>query len=69
MKLSDQALATIMMALQKSLLEQSDITEILRGFEFVSSEIDEDRDELIISNPPFIKYDNDLFFTDSKEES
>ena len=68
MRLSDQALATIMMALQKSLLEQSDITEILRGFEFVSNEVSENEAELTISNPPFIKYDNDSFFSDSREE-
>ena len=35
MKLSNQALGAIMMALQKSLMEQSDITETLRRFDFV----------------------------------
>ena len=33
MKLSDQALGAVMMALQKSLLEQSDIVPVLKGFE------------------------------------
>ena len=33
MKLSDQAMGALMMALQKSLMEQSDITETLRGFD------------------------------------
>ena len=34
MKLSDQAMGAIMMALQKSLLEQSDIVPVLKNFEF-----------------------------------
>ena len=34
MKLSDQAAACIMGALQKGILEQTDITEILKNFEF-----------------------------------
>ena len=55
MKLSDQALGAIMMALQKSLLEQSDITETLRSFEFV-----EDRDTkglvgVLVRVPPTIR--------------
>lgn len=33
MTLSDQALSCIMMALQKSLMEQSDIVPVLRSFE------------------------------------
>ena len=32
-KLSNQAVGAIMMALQKSLLEQSDITPVLQGFQ------------------------------------
>ena len=35
MKLSDQALGAVMMALQKSLLEQSDIVPVLKDFDFV----------------------------------
>ena len=34
MNLSDQALGAIMMALQKSLMEQSDIVPVLQGFKF-----------------------------------
>ena len=34
MKLSNQAMGAIMMALQKSLLEQSDITPVLKEFDF-----------------------------------
>ena len=53
MKLSKQANGTLMMALQKCLLEQSDITDILDDLEFdISSE-----GELIVNNPPSFKVD------------
>jgi hypothetical protein len=51
MKLSNQAMGAIMMALQKSLLEQSDITPVLGGFSFEVS----DNEELIVRNPPNFK--------------
>ena len=51
MKLSDQALGAIMMALQKSLMEQSDITPVLKGMEFDLM----DNGELLIKNPPIVK--------------
>ena len=47
-KLSSQAIGAIMMALQKSLLEQSDITPVLKGFEI---QVD-DSGELVVMNPP-----------------
>ncbi len=50
MKLSDQALGAVMMALQKSLLEQTDIVPVLKGFEFVTHD-----DELLVTNPPTFK--------------
>ena len=37
MHLSDQALGAVMMALQKALLEQSDIVPVLKGFNLVKS--------------------------------
>ena len=55
MKLSDQALGAIMMALQKSLMEQSDIVPVLRDFEFEKSpEIKRwgGDGELVVANPP-----------------
>jgi hypothetical protein len=51
MKLSDQALGAIMMALQKSLMEQTDITPVLKGMEFDLM----DNGELLIKNPPIVK--------------
>jgi hypothetical protein len=58
MRLSDQAVGTLMMALQKCLLEQSDIVEILKDFDFVVK--GESQSELIITNPPTVSLDNDL---------
>tara|TARA_A100001515_G_scaffold73515_1_gene58417 strand:+ start:1873 stop:2055 length:183 start_codon:yes stop_codon:yes gene_type:complete len=50
MKLSDQALGAIMMALQKSLLEESDIVPVLKGMDFIAE--DAAPDELVVLNPP-----------------
>ena len=56
MHLSNQALGAIMMALQESLLSQSDIVPILKGFE-----LEESGDGLVIKNPPTVR------FTDNTE--
>lgn len=48
MKLSDQALSCIMVALQKSLMEQSDIVPVLKGFSFET----DPNDDLVVTNPP-----------------
>ena len=47
LKLSNQALGAVMMALQESLLNEMDIVPILKGFELVESE-----NGLIVTNPP-----------------
>ena len=49
-KLSNQAVGAVMMALQKSLMEQSDIVPVLRGF---NVQID-DAGQLVVTNPPTI---------------
>ena len=51
MKLSNQAMGAIMMALQKSLLEQSDIVPVLKSFQFQVS----NNEELTVKNPPNFK--------------
>ena len=51
MKLSNQAVGAVMMALQKSLMEQSDIVPVLRDFKL---EVD-DAGEVVIVNPPLVK--------------
>jgi hypothetical protein len=53
MTLSNQAVGAVMLALQKSLMEQSDIVPVLKGFEL--SEAD---DGLVVMNPPVLHLDN-----------
>ena len=48
MKLSDQALGAVMLAVQKSLMTQTDITPVLKGFDFMM----DDTEALIVLNPP-----------------
>lgn len=58
MNLSDQAIGAVMMALQKSLLEQSDIVPTLKGFEFAAAAEEKDgKAELFVKNPPIVKVD------------
>tara|TARA_R110002110_G_scaffold183349_1_gene389976 strand:+ start:707 stop:892 length:186 start_codon:yes stop_codon:yes gene_type:complete len=49
--LSNQAVGAVMMALQKSLMEQSDIVPILTDFQIQIT----DNNELVIINPPIIE--------------
>ena len=51
LKLSNEALGAIMIALQKSLMEQSDIVPVLQGFNFKVNE----KEELFVMNPPVFK--------------
>jgi len=53
MKLSNQAMGALMMALQKSLMEQSDVTGMLQEFELEDTE-----DGLVIINPPVLRFPN-----------
>lgn len=57
LKLSDEALGAIMMALQKSLIEQSDIVPVLKDFNFKVSETE----ELFVMNPPTFKVEDPDF--------
>ena len=63
MILSDQALGAVMMALQKSLLDQTDIVPVLKEFNFVVQ--GDSQDELIVTNPPTFKLDE----SDNAEDS
>lgn len=53
MQLSNQAVGALMMALQKSLMEQSDILPVLKGFMFAHSD-----DGLVVLNPPTVSIDS-----------
>ncbi len=52
MKLSNQAVGALMMALQKSIMEQSDITNVLQQFEFSLNP----NEQLVVENPPVLRY-------------
>tara|TARA_R110002020_G_scaffold18560_10_gene64633 strand:+ start:3683 stop:3919 length:237 start_codon:yes stop_codon:yes gene_type:complete len=56
--LSNEALGSLMMALQKSLMEQSDIVPVLQEFRFKVNE----NKELFIMNPPIVKLDDEFMF-------
>ena len=62
--LSDQALGAIMMALQRSLMEQSDIVPVLTGFEV---QID-DTNQLVIMNPPTVEVPSEKQTTESSNQ-
>lgn len=53
MQLSNQAVGAVMMALQKSLMEQSDIVPVLREFNLIETE-----DGLVVTNPPVLSMDS-----------
>jgi hypothetical protein len=61
--LSDQALGAVMMVLQKSLMEQSDIVPVLKGLDFVPTE-----QGLIVKNPPVVKFESDGMVLFDEEE-
>ena len=54
MYMNEQAIGAVMMALQKSLLEQSDIVPVLKGMKFRLSDTG-----LMVINPPLVKFDDD----------
>jgi len=59
LKLSNQALGAIMMALQESLLNELDIVPILKGFELT-----ETSEGLVVKNPPTVRVSNNQPITE-----
>jgi len=59
MNLSEQAVGALMMALQRSLMEQSDIVPVIKDFKLKLSE-----EGLVVMNPPLVKFGYD----DEEEE-
>ena len=62
MQLSNQAIGAIMMALQESLLHQSDIVPVFQGFE-----LEETEEGLIVKNPPTVHMGNQEDQTETTE--
>ena len=55
MQLTDQALGALMLALQNSLMNQTDIVPVLKEFNFTATD-----DGLVVQNPPVVDMsDND----------
>jgi len=54
LQLSDQAVGALMMALQKSLMEQSDIVPVIKAFKLRDSDAG-----LMVMNPPTVKFGNE----------
>ena len=58
MRLSNQAVGALMMALQRSLMEQSDIVPVLQDMDFQINPEDSSHSELVVTNPPTVNLDN-----------
>ena len=58
MQLSDQALGALMLALQNSLMNQTDIVPVLKEFDFTETSTG-----LVVDNPPIV----DLTTTENKD--
>jgi hypothetical protein len=65
LKLSKQAMGAVMMALQKSLMEQTDIVPVLENFKLKLGE-----EGLVVLNPPLVKFNEETTqqFHDTAEE-
>jgi len=57
MKLSKQAIGALMMALQKSLMEQSDIVPVLGEMNFQVDPEDSSHSSLVVTNPPVVSFE------------
>lgn len=64
MKLSNQALGAVMMALQESLLNQLDIVPILKGFDLAEGD-----EGLVVLNPPTVRFSDDSEVTEQDLQS
>ena len=64
MHLSNQALGAIMMALQESLLHQTDIVPVLQGFDIENSP-----EGLMVKNPPTVRMPYDLQTSEENTET
>lgn len=64
MKLSNQAMGAIMLALQNSLMTQTDITPVLKNFDLMMDE----NEEVIVLNPPTLDME-DMNDTDPETQT
>ena len=64
MKLSNQALGAVMLALQESLLNELDIVPILKGFELEQSD-----EGLVVTKPPTVRVTDNSTVTPEQLEN
>tara|TARA_R110000824_G_scaffold144844_1_gene312931 strand:- start:2353 stop:2559 length:207 start_codon:yes stop_codon:yes gene_type:complete len=64
MKLSNQAVGALMMALQKSLMEQSDVVPTLLEMDFVTT----NAGDLQVTNPPVVSLEGVELATEEDNE-
>ena len=67
MRLSDQAVGALMMALQRSLMEQSDVVPVLQDMDFQVNPDDQSHSELVVTNPPIVNF-NDVQINEEEQE-
>jgi len=56
LKLSHQAMGAVMLALQNSIMEQTDIVPVLQDFDFIHDE----NQGLVVTNPPKAKISDEI---------
>ncbi len=62
MKFSNQALGAVMMALQNSILNETDIVPVLKAFDLQVG----DNEEIIVLNPPTVDVPDDFIEENTK---
>ena len=68
MKLSNQAVGALMLALQRSLMQQSDIVPVLQGMDFRIDPEDQSHSELVVLNPPTVNFSDIEMGEETEEE-
>lgn len=63
MKLSNQGLGALMLALQNSLMNETDIVPVLQGFKFYLQE-----GQLFVENPPSVQIPEEFVYSGDAEE-
>ena len=61
LRLSNQAMGAVMMALQESLMNQLDIVPILKGFKLENT-----TEGLVVKNPPSVRVSDNSAITDRR---
>lgn len=66
-KLTDQAIGAVMMAVQIAMKKQEDVNDMIRGFDLTVGELQNGQEGLVVLNPPVAKF-NEVFEMGPDEE-